>query len=231
MKKDRRAGFRSAYSVERLLAIGQAVSEWFDNLDPPRDQTGPELLGVRMQAIYQWRVKGRGPRPLNMFKLWQLTGKPVFLLTETEREIFLHRNVEVPEGYPTLEAWQENPVPPPALADPAREPKAPEEEVQAVLTQPKPEEIPDEVIPKLVTASLAIMQAGLVQLETLLVNSRQLRTKPMKQKAVMVILRLIKALGLTVDDFHQDIERETDPAVLRGLEEVLGKVTSRKGEK
>ena len=214
-EKNKTSG-RDSVLVARLDEIAGAVQRWFDSLETPKNKTAQALLGVSHRAISRWRRDGGAPSPIYMQRLWNLTGDEAFLLTQAERATFLTKNKEVPTyNFPDLESWEAKKE---KLSRPP--PKAESSGEDSQVSESSFGDLPADAVGKMITASMAIVQGGLMQLEVLLRARPTAVNATMKQKSASFVARLIKAFALTGDDFKQP-EIENDPRFLQGLAELL----------
>ena len=208
-------GRKSIYTDSRLSMISTAIRRWYYALREPRVVRAKAEAQTSMQTITRWR-KGGGLKPEFMARLWEVTRNPVFLLTEVELELATRRKFVIPEGIPTREEWDvlHGPEPPSKVAVTEL---VPEEEEDFSLS-----EIPVGIVAKMVTANLAIITGGLLQIEELLkVHGTKLVTKQVRQRAGALIFRLIAALKLESSDFEHVSMAETDPEILASWAKVL----------
>jgi len=209
---------KSVYTAERLAEINVAVNQWYLAYKKPRNAKAKIDAKATVQTITKWR-DGKGLKPEFMARLWRLTGNPAFLLTEVEKELSERRSFLVSEDVPTREVWasRHGPEPPPkgTIRD-----LIPREEDPALS------EIPVGIIAKMVTANLAIITGGLLQIEELLkVHGTSLVTKQARQRAGALIFRLIAALKLRSSDFEHVSQLETDPDILASWAKVLASLS------
>ena len=206
---------KSVYTDERLAEIRAAVRQWYFSLEKPRNKRAKALAETSVQTITRWR-DGGGLKPEFMARLWRLTQNPTFLLTEIEKELSERRSFIVPEGVQTRESWDARHGPEPPLKVVVTDVVSVEE------GEPSLSEIPVGIVAKMVTANLAIITGGLLQIEELLkVHGTKLVTKQVRQRAGALIFRLIAALKLESSDFEHVSMAETDPEILASWAKVL----------
>lgn len=210
---------KSVYTDERRTEIATAVRQWYFALKKPRNRKAQDLAGTSVQSITRWRDSG-SLKPKYMAKLWELTDNPAFLLSEAERALSQRRSYEIPENVPTQEQWA-------AIHGP--EPPSRSLITDIVLAEgeePSAADFPENVVVKMVTASVAIITGGLIQMEGVLsVHGTKLVSKQVRQRAGALIFRLISALEMKPSDFEHVPMAETDPDVLASWAKVLASLS------
>ncbi len=224
-EKRRKDGRLSVYSDARLVEIGEAISSWFSGLERPKNITAQNLLEVAHRSIYRWR-NGGGPSPIYMARLWALTQNPTFLLSRAEKDAFSKGNKQVPsEDFPDREVKVRASSATAAKVVPTGLDQSPE--VLEFLKDLKV--LSSGATTKMVTATMAIMQGGLMQLESLVSElGVSIITASTKQRAALFAMRLIQTLALSREDLQAHSEPETDPGRLQEIESVLSNLTQKR---
>lgn len=194
--------YASVYTPARLEEIAAAVQAWFENLPSPKNANAREILGVSQQAIHRWR-KGGGPKPIFMYRLWESTKNRVFLLRGEERDAWLKRSVEIPDGFPIY-----------AEGEGADRPRAPEPPETGTP-------LPLDTLEAQLGNGVTILHAFLLSFEALTSVGHKFITPPMRERVAKIVLRLVKAFGLRPEDFRLGPQEETDPARRETVERIL----------
>lgn len=213
----------SVFTDERLAAISEAIASWVETVPAPKVKNVPKLCGASLRAIDKWRraeETGCAPRPEVLFRFWQLSKSRTFLLNEAERLAFTILNEDLPlrEEFPATEAAGEE------VSTPAGSALLEERRRERVETSQE-EKIPAGTAEKTATFLLASMLTIFMAVET---QAKSLPAIPpaIRRKAAELIIRIGRSLQLKEQDFKPVHVAESDPAILRKMGRILGKLGS-----
>jgi hypothetical protein len=203
----------SAYSAERVKEIRAAIVVWYKSLPAPRSKVAAGRLALTYRTVAMWLSGERpnyGPSPGAMDKLFDETGNPVFLLSESEKQIFKVRGFDV--GGVAMDGIAEVPA---AKVEP--------------IVQKKSAEIaaPNELLFRLARHNLisvgSILHAAALTLDCV----REIEVPAdLKKFAAELARKIAVVFKLTAEDFAvKPVDEEKDPEQIRRIEKIIGPLT------
>lgn len=222
-KREKAGKYISAYCEERKREISVAVKDWCQALPGSgrKSEKAGDALQVAPGTVCNWISGKFSPGPLYMHQLWVITGKPVFLLRQEEKEVFLARRQEIPKDYPLYEEYAERhgltvkkPPEKRAVDLTGQRTVEPEKTIEAFENVPDKQVIVNAIIGLNIACSIACDLFGKYKDVVLPENQRR--------RVAEIIRRLFTSLGLSEKDFlpKQQLE-ETDPAAKKRMERLF----------